>query len=122
MMISMLHNISLTGFIINLITYALISYVAGMIGYAFGRSFSNTRVYQQIRSKYLVGYESKLRRFGIYLVFVGAITPVPFSATCMVAGSVKLPMKQFLLISASRLIRFGAYGWMVWNFPQWFQT
>jgi len=120
MMISMLHNISATGFIVNLVTYSVISYVAGVIGYSFGRSFSKTKVYERIREKYLTGHEARLGRFGGFLVFVGAVTPIPFSATCMLAGSIKLPLKQFLLISATRLIRFGAYGWMVWKFPQWF--
>jgi membrane protein YqaA with SNARE-associated domain len=120
MMISMLHDISLTGFVINLVVYAFISYGAGVLGYGFGKSFSKTRLFGRVRDRYFQGYEARLARFGLYLVFVGAITPVPFSATCMLAGSFELPFHRFVLISTTRLIRFGAYGWMVWNFPQWF--
>jgi membrane protein YqaA with SNARE-associated domain len=122
MMISMLHNISLSGFMINIAIYAAISYAAGVIGYGFGRSFSKTLVFEKIKHKYLIGYEDKLTRFGLYLVFVGAVTPIPFSATCMLAGSIKLPVQRFLLIRITRMLRFGFYGWMVWNVPQWFQT
>ena len=77
-------------------------------------------MYHRIREKYLKRYEVKLKTFGSYLVFVGAVTPIPFSATCKMAGSAKLPFKIFLLVSPVRLLGFGVYGWMVWNFPNWF--
>ena len=112
---------NINGFIINLGILTLISYAAGILGYYLGKTFSKTKLYQEkIREKYLKQYEGKLKTFGGYLVFVGAVTPVPFSATCMLAGSVNLKFSDFLLICITRIIRFAAYGWMVWSFPQWF--
>lgn len=121
MMIWILDNISLEGYIINLTILTVISYAAGIFGYWIGRNFSKTRLYQErIREKYLKQYERQLQRFGGYLVFVGAVTPVPFSATCMMAGSVNMDFRTFLLICISRVLRFSLYGWMVWSFPNWF--
>ena len=121
MMIWVLDNIDVTGFIINLTILTVISYGAGVLGYYIGKNFSKTNFYQiRIREKYLKQYESKLKKFGGYLVFVGAVTPVPFSATCMLAGSVNMNFKNFLLICITRVVRFAAYGWMVWSFPNWF--
>lgn len=121
MMIWILDNISVTGFIINLGILTAISYGAGVLGYYIGKTFSKTKFYNlHIREKYLKQYDSKLKKFGGYLVFVGAVTPVPFSATCMLAGSVNMNLKNFLLICISRVVRFAAYGWMVWSFPNWF--
>jgi membrane protein YqaA with SNARE-associated domain len=121
MMIWVLDNIDVTGFIINLTILTVISYGAGVLGYYIGKNFSKTDFYQiRIREKYLKQYESKLKKFGGYLVFVGAVTPVPFSATCMLAGSVNMNFKNFLLICITRVVRFAAYGWMVWSFPNWF--
>lgn len=120
MILSILHNISVTGFSVNLIIYATLSYLSGVLGYYIGRTFSKTSIYKRIREKYLKQYEARLKAFGSYLVFVGAVTPIPFSATCMMAGSVELPFKNFLLICSARVLRFGVYGWMVWNFPNWF--
>lgn len=121
MMIWVLDNIEVNGFIINLGILTVISYGAGILGYYIGKTFSKTKLYhEKIREKYLKQYEGKLKTFGGYLVFVGAVTPVPFSATCMMAGSVNLNFKDFLLICITRVIRFSAYGWMVWSFPQWF--
>jgi membrane protein YqaA with SNARE-associated domain len=121
MMIWILDHIDVTGFIINLSILTVISYGAGILGYYIGKTFSRTEFYQtQIREKYLKQYEKNLKKFGGYLVFVGAVTPVPFSATCMLAGSVNMNFKNFLLICITRVIRFAAYGWMVWSFPNWF--
>jgi membrane protein YqaA with SNARE-associated domain len=121
MMIWILDNISVTGFIINLGILTAISYGAGVLGYYIGKTFSKTKFYNlHIREKYLKQYDSKLKKFGGYLVFVGAVTPVPFSATCMLAGSVNMNLRNFLLICISRVVRFAAYGWMVWSFPNWF--
>lgn len=121
MMIWILDNIDLSGFIINLTILTLISYAAGILGYYIGKVFSKTKFYQErIREKYLKQYEGKLKTYGGYLVFVGAVTPVPFSATCMLAGSVNLNFKYFLLICITRVLRFAAYGAVVWNAPEWF--
>jgi membrane protein YqaA with SNARE-associated domain len=121
MMIWVLDNIEVSGFIINLGILTVISYGAGVLGYYIGKTFSKTRIYNlHIREKYLKQYDSKLKKFGGYLVFVGAVTPVPFSAMCMLAGSVNMNLRNFLIICISRVLRFAIYGWMVWSFPNWF--
>ncbi len=121
MMIWILDDIEVSGFIINLSILTVISYAAGVLGYYIGKTFSKTPFYQnRIREKYLKQYEKNLKKFGGYLVFVGAVTPVPFSATCMLAGSISMNFKHFLLICITRIIRFAFYGWMVWTFPNWF--
>ncbi len=110
----------LSEYVVNLGYLTLISYAAGVLGYYIGHYFSKTNLYQKISDRYLKQYDKQLKKFGIYLVLVGAITPVPFSATCMLAGSVNIPIKDFLLICISRILRFAVYGWMVWTFPSWF--
>jgi len=110
----------LSEYVINLTYLTLISYAAGVLGYYIGHFFSKTAVYQKIHNRYLKQYDSQLRRYGLYLVLVGAITPVPFSATCMLAGSVNTPIDKFLLICISRIIRFAGYGWAVWAAPNYF--
>lgn len=110
----------LSEYIINLTYLTLISYVAGVLGYYIGKFFSKTPLYQRMHERYLKQYDTKLQRYGLYLVLVGAITPVPFSATCMLAGSVHTPINKFLLVCISRIIRFAGYGWAVWAAPNYF--
>lgn len=120
MMVWILHGVTIPAFIINLTILTLISYVSGIIGYLIGRNLSKTAFYKKIEEKYLTQYQSKLKRYGGFLVIVGATTPVPYSATCMLAGSINLDFKYFLLISISRIVRFSVYGWMVWKGSVWF--
>lgn len=122
MMVWILHNMTLTGYVINLIILTMISYVAGIIGYYIGKRFSTTPFYKRFHDRYLEQYDRQLKRYGGYLVFVGAVTPVPFSATCMLAGSINYDFKEFLLICVTRIVRFAVYGWMVWSFPNWFSA
>ncbi len=107
-------------YVLNLTYLTLISYAAGVLGFYIGRYFSKTAIYQRIHVRYLKQYDQKLKTYGLYLVLVGAVTPVPFSATCMLAGSVDTPIDKFLLICISRIIRFAGYGWAVWAAPNYF--
>lgn len=116
------HQGDLIVYCINLSILAAISYGAGILGYYIGITFTKTGLFKKIKDKYLVQYEYSLRKYGMYLVLVGAITPVPFSAMCMLAGSVGLPFKTFAWVCVARIFRFSAYGWMVWNFPNWFNA
>ncbi len=120
MMIWILHKISLGGYIINLTILTLLSYLAGIIGYYLGKRFATTSFFKRMHERYLTQYDHQLKRYGGYLVFVGAVTPVPFSATCMLAGSIDYNFREFLLICITRIVRFAIYGWIVWTFPNLF--
>jgi membrane protein YqaA with SNARE-associated domain len=120
MMVWTLHDISLVAYIVNLAFLTVLSYIAGVIGYWIGSRFSKTPFYIRLHERYLAQYDRSLQRYGGYLVFVGAVTPVPFSATCMLAGSIQFNFREFLLICITRVLRFAVYGWMVWTFPNWF--
>ncbi|GIV38027.1 MAG: membrane protein [Cyclobacteriaceae bacterium] len=122
MLLWMLHKVSLAEYIINLSVLTVLSYLAGIIGYLIGNNFSRTRAYKKLYVRYLLQYEHQLRRYGLFLVLVAAITPIPYSATCMLAGSVNLSFRDFLLISIARIVRFAAYGYLVWAFPNWFSA
>lgn len=122
MLIWILHKISMLQYVLNLTVLTVLSYLAGVIGYLIGSNFSRTTFYKKLYVRYLLQYEQQLKRYGAFLVLVAAVTPIPYSATCMLAGSVNLPFKQFLLIGIARIIRFAAYGYLVWAFPNWFSS
>ena len=116
----LLLNVSLAQYVSNLTILTIISFVAGVLGYFIGKFFSRTPLYKKIEYRYLRQYNKQLKKYGSFLVLVGALTPVPFSATCMLAGSVSIPFKQFLLVCSSRVLYFVLYGWIVWSFPNLF--
>ena len=94
---------------------AAVSYLAGVAGYFAGRWFGNTSFFRRLRERHLRKVIPLLQRYGLFLVVIAALTPVPFSATCMLAGSVKLPLRRFLLFAATRFLRFALYAWIVWH-------
>jgi membrane protein DedA with SNARE-associated domain len=100
-------------FIITLL--AILSYGAGVLGFLFGSYLQNTRLYRIFRVRVLRRYEEKLLEYGLFLILVAAITPLPFSGISMLVGAVKFPIKRFLLFSLARFLRFAAYSWVIWE-------
>lgn len=116
----LLVQVSLYEYIIYLTILTIISFLCGVLGFYIGKFFSRTDFYRSIEEKYLLQYNRQLRKFGVFLVIVGALTPVPFSATCMLAGSVHTPFKSFVWACATRVFYFLVYGWITWSFPELF--
>ena len=94
---------------------AVISYMAGILGYWIGVFFNRTRWYKYFHEKYLYKYEGKVKRYGLYLIAVASMTPIPFSAVCMIVGSARYPFRKLLLYGCIRFLRFGLYSFLVWQ-------
>jgi membrane protein DedA with SNARE-associated domain len=94
---------------------ATLSYGAGVLGFLFGSYLQNTRLYRIFRVRVLRRYEEKLLEYGLFLILVAAITPLPFSGISMLVGAVKFPIKRFLLFSLASFLRFAAYSWVIWE-------
>ncbi len=94
---------------------AVLSYVAGIIGYYFGRRFSKTSLYIKLRDKFAAQFEKNVRRFGGYMIAVAALTPIPYSAVCMLTGAAGFRFNHFLLLGFFRIARFLFYGFIMWQ-------
>lgn len=106
---------SIENYILIILLLTVLSYLAGLIGYAFGRFFSSTRIYRYLRRKRFKKLEYYLNRFGGFLVIVAALTPIPFSATSMLVGAAKYPFKSYMLYSLFRFLRFAVYAFIIWE-------
>jgi len=93
----------------------LISYAAGLTAYFFGRYLHNTRAYRFLRDRYLQKSEAMLQEYGLYLILVAALTPVPFSGVAMLVGSVHYPVRKYIYWSLSRFIKFAVGAWVIWE-------
>ncbi|MEM6841015.1 MAG: VTT domain-containing protein [Bacteroidota bacterium] len=94
---------------------ALISYLAGVVGYLIGNYLNHTRFYTYFRKRVFGHYERYLQSFGAFLIVVAALTPLPFSGVSMLVGSVDFPAKKYLVYAATRFVRFAAYSYVVWQ-------
>lgn len=94
---------------------AVISYLAGVTGYLIGLYLNRSLFYRFIKRRFLTKLDQRLQAFGIYLIIIAAMTPLPFSGVCMLIGSVKFPFRKFLLFALTRFVRFGLYAWVFWQ-------
>ena len=100
---------TLFGFIGMISILALISYLSGIAGYFFGMNLNRLLYLRFIRRKYLKKLERNLQSFGIYLIIIASLTPVPYSGTSMLIGSANYPFRKFWFYALTRFIRFGGY-------------
>lgn len=96
--------------ILNLFLIALFSYLGGFTSYSIGKRalrIPSLHNYLEVKmAKQLV----MARKWGGVLIAVGALLPLPFSMASLVAGMLRFPVKQWILIGLLRFVRFAIYG------------
>jgi len=97
------------------ILLALISYGAGVIGFLFGKYLNRTVFFRFARRKYFEKYQNLLHKYGFFLLIVASLTPIPFSAVCMLVGASSYPGRKFFLYTLFRFLRFGVYSVVIWQ-------
>lgn len=114
-MIWALRNNDIPEYIATIALLAVISYLAGLTGYFIGRYLNTTLFYRFFRRKFLSKSEKLLNIYGLYMIIVAALTPVPFSGVSMLIGSVRYPFKKYFFYSLTRFLRFAIYSWIIWE-------
>jgi len=110
-----LREANLASYISYTILLSMLSYGAGITGYLFGRFLNTTRLYRYVRHRFLRKTEVLLNNYGLYLIVVAALTPVPFSGTAMLVGAVKYPGRKYAYWSLTRFAKFALVGWVIWE-------
>lgn len=81
------------------------SVAGGCVGWGVGRQLRQTRVIGHFMDGRGRKLEALIRRNGVWVVAVAAITPLPYSLAAWAAGAVRMPFVPFALTSLSRVIR-----------------
>ena len=92
---------------------ALISYFMGYLTFYLGRIIHKKASFRYIRIKFFKQTWPQLKKHGIFLIIVAALTPVPWSGTCLLVGSAGYPSDRFLKYALFRLLRYAVYGFIV---------
>ncbi len=114
-MIWALRTGELWDYVFLVFAFAALSYIAGFIGFLFGDYLNTTILFRYIRKRYLGKYHSLLQQYGVFLILVAAITPLPWSAISMLVGSLHYKKKKYLLWALTRFIRFAVYATIIWE-------
>lgn len=83
------------------------SFLAGPLGYGFGRLLRRVPwVRRQLRRS---GVSPVMRKRGVWVVVIAALTPVPFSAATHAAGALRVTFWPFVLACTLRYPKVAAY-------------
>ena len=105
----------------NLLRAALVggggSVAAGIAGYFIGKKLGSKGLKGFFSSKHFEKGEALFKKYGLWAVAAGALTPVPFSAVCWSAGIYKMKFPIFVMTSVlTRFPRFFFMGWIGYMF------
>lgn len=99
---------------VPLVAWALLGSVAGgSIGWGLGRLLRRTRALARFLTGRGAGLDRALRRHGLLVVAVAAITPLPYSISAWAAGSTAMPYLAFFAVSLLRLVRIVGALWLI---------
>ncbi|HBY68967.1 MAG TPA: short-chain dehydrogenase, partial [Flavobacteriaceae bacterium] len=89
---------------------ATLSYLGGIGSYFIGKwilQIPSVFDYVEVRMK---KHLKNVRKWGGFLIVVGALLPIPFSITSMAAGTINYKFTNYLLFGLLRFARFAIYG------------
>ncbi|MEZ4938686.1 MAG: short-chain dehydrogenase [Crocinitomicaceae bacterium] len=101
--------------VVYLSLLALLSYLGGVTSYFIGIAIYNIpKVHAYFDTK-LASHIKNTRKWGGFLIIVGALLPIPFSMTCMAAGLIRYKFTNLLLFGLLRFVRFYIYALAIYE-------
>lgn len=96
--------------IVYLSLLAILSYAGGIVSYFIGKwILSIPAVFNYVEVK-MKKHLRNIRKWGGFMIIVGALLPIPFSMTSMAAGTINYSFRNFLLFGTLRFARFYLYA------------
>lgn len=94
---------------------ALLSYLGGIISFFIGKTISKIpSVFAYFEVK-MQKHIKMIRKWGGFLIIVGALLPIPFSITSIAAGVIHYSFRNYLLFGLLRFVRFYLYALVIFN-------
>jgi membrane protein YqaA with SNARE-associated domain len=81
------------------------SVTGGCVGYLIGQRLRTTRWVSQFMAGRGRALERLIQRYGVWVVAIAAITPLPYSLSAWAAGAVHMRFATFFAVSLSRVLR-----------------
>ncbi len=101
--------------ILYLSLIAILSYAGGIISYFTGRAATRIPSVHEYLEVKMAKHLKNARKWGGFLIVVGAVLPVPFAVSSLAAGMIKYPFISYLLFGLLRFVRFAVYGAAIFN-------
>ncbi|WP_321374517.1 hypothetical protein [uncultured Draconibacterium sp.] len=114
-MIWAINKDTIAHYFINLAFFATVSYVMGYFTFLIGRFFYNREGLKRFRNTLLKEQWPLLKKYGLFLIIVAALTPLPWAAISLLVGSAGYPSKRYLKYALFRFLRFAIYGYIIFQ-------
>ena len=101
--------------ILNLSILATLSYLGGLVSYFIGKTALKIKSLKEYLEVKMAANLKNTRKWGGFLILVGALLPLPFSIACLAAGMIKYPFRNVVFFGHFRFARFAAYAWAIFQ-------
>ncbi|SKB31985.1 membrane protein YqaA, SNARE-associated domain [Salegentibacter holothuriorum] len=101
--------------ILYLSLLALASYLGGVISYFMGRWMTKIPAVHEAIEVKMAQHIKNTRKWGGFLIIVGALLPIPFAMTSIAAGIIKFQFPSFLMFGLLRFVRFYLYALVIFE-------
>lgn len=105
-------------YILNVGFFAVVSYAMGYATFLIGQFFYKKATFRFIRRKFLSQQWPLIHKYGLFLIIVAALTPIPWAAVTLLVGSAGYPSKRYLKYALFRFVRFIVYGFIIFQTHQ----
>jgi len=92
--------------IVYLSVLALLSYLGGCVSYAIGRLVLRIPSLKSRIEVKIGKHIQNIRKWGGFLIIVGALLPIPFSIVSIASGIIRFSFKKYLFYGLFRFLRF----------------
>lgn len=96
--------------VLNLSLLALSSFSGGVVSYFIGRASLNIASVHNYLEVKMQKHLKNARKWGGFLILVGALLPLPFAVASLAAGMIRFDFKYYILFGLARFLRFAIYG------------
>ncbi len=94
---------------------ALASYLGGVVSYFIGRWMTKIPAVHEAIEVKLAQHIKNTRKWGGFLIIVGALLPIPFAMTSIAAGIIRFPFPSYLMFGLLRFVRFYLYALVIFE-------
>ena len=101
--------------ILNLAILATLSYLGGILAYYIGKASLKIGAVKEYLEVKMAKHLKNTKKWGGFLILVGALLPLPFAISCLTAGMIKYPVKNVILFGLFRFLRFAIYAWAIFS-------
>nr|WP_319570891.1 hypothetical protein [uncultured Draconibacterium sp.] len=114
-MIWAINKDSIAHYFLNLAFFAGVSYLMGYLTFLIGGLFYKREGFKRFRNTVLKEQWPLLKKYGLFLIIVAALTPLPWAAISLLVGSAGYPSKRYLKYALFRFLRFAIYGYIIFQ-------